>query len=32
MWCMKRTNIYLAEGQADALDRVAQARASPGLN
>ena len=22
---MKRTNIYLAEGQADALDRVAQA-------
>jgi N-hydroxyarylamine O-acetyltransferase len=25
MWCMKRTNIYLAEGQADALDRVAQA-------
>jgi Ribbon-helix-helix protein, copG family len=25
MWCMKRTNIYLAEGQADALDRVAEA-------
>ena len=25
MWCMKRTNIYLAEGQADALDRVAAA-------
>jgi hypothetical protein len=25
MWCMKRTNIYLAEGQAAALDRVAQA-------
>jgi Ribbon-helix-helix protein, copG family len=24
-WCMKRTNIYLAEGQADALDRVARA-------
>jgi hypothetical protein len=23
MWCMKRTNIYLAEGQADALDRAA---------
>src|SRR5436305_7486985 len=27
-WCMKRTNIYLAEGQADALDRVAQAGVS----
>src|ERR1700677_4097628 len=25
MWCMKRTNIYLAEGQAAALDRTAQA-------
>jgi len=25
MWRMKRTNIYLAEGQADALDRVAAA-------
>lgn len=25
MWCMKRTNIYLAEGQAAALDRVARA-------
>jgi hypothetical protein len=25
MWCMKRTNIYLTEGQAAALDRVAQA-------
>ena len=25
MWCMKRTNIYLAEGQAAALDQVAQA-------
>ena len=25
MWCMKRTNIYLAEGQAAALDRVAEA-------
>ncbi len=25
MWCMKRTNIYLAEGQATALDRIAQA-------
>src|SRR5450756_3004933 len=25
MWCMKRTNSYLAEGQAAALDRVAQA-------
>jgi hypothetical protein len=25
MWCMKRTNIYLADGQAAALDRVAQA-------
>jgi len=25
MWCMKRTNIYLAEGQAAELDRVAQA-------
>lgn len=25
IWCMKRTNIYLAEGQAAALDRVAQA-------
>jgi hypothetical protein len=25
MWRMKRINIYLAEGQADALDRVAQA-------
>jgi hypothetical protein len=25
MWCMKRTNIYLAEGQAAALDRIAQA-------
>lgn len=24
-WCMKRTNIYLAEGQAAALDRVAEA-------
>ena len=25
MWCMKRTNIYLAEGQVAALDRIAQA-------
>ena len=25
IWCMKRTNIYLAEGQAEALDRVAEA-------
>jgi Ribbon-helix-helix protein, copG family len=25
MWSMKRTNIYLAEGQAAALDRIAQA-------
>jgi len=25
MWCMKRTNIYLAEGQAAALDQAAQA-------
>lgn len=25
MWCMKRTNIYLAEGQVEALDRVAEA-------
>jgi hypothetical protein len=25
LWCIVRTNIYLAEGQADALDRVAQA-------
>ena len=25
MWYMKRTNVYLAEGQAAALDRVAQA-------
>jgi hypothetical protein len=25
MWCMKRTNIYLAEGQAAALDRAATA-------
>ena len=25
MWCMKRTNIYLAVGQAAGLDRVAQA-------
>jgi hypothetical protein len=25
VWCMKRTNIYLAEGQAAALDRVARA-------
>jgi Ribbon-helix-helix protein, copG family len=25
MWCMKRTNIYLAEGQAATLDRIAQA-------
>jgi hypothetical protein len=25
MWCMKRTNIYLAEGQAAELDRVARA-------
>ena len=25
LWCMKRTNIYLAEGQAAALDQVAQA-------
>jgi hypothetical protein len=25
MWCTKRTNIYLAEGQASALDRAAQA-------
>ena len=24
MWCMQRTNIYLAEGQAAALDRAAQ--------
>jgi hypothetical protein len=24
-WRMKRTNIYLAEGQAEALDRVAEA-------
>lgn len=25
MWCMKRTNIYLADGQAEALDRAAEA-------
>jgi hypothetical protein len=25
MWCMKRTNIYLAEGQTGALDRIARA-------
>jgi Ribbon-helix-helix protein, copG family len=25
MWCIKRTNIYLAEGQAAALDRAAEA-------
>jgi hypothetical protein len=25
LWCMKRTNIYLAEGQAAALDRAAEA-------
>ena len=25
MWCMRRTNIYLAEGQAAALDRAAAA-------
>lgn len=25
VWCMKRTNIYLADGQAEALDRVAEA-------
>jgi metal-responsive CopG/Arc/MetJ family transcriptional regulator len=25
MWCMKRTNIYLAEGQAAALDQIAEA-------
>ena len=25
IWCMKRTNIYLAEGQAVALDRAAEA-------
>ena len=25
MWCMKRTNIYLTEGQVAALDRIAQA-------
>ena len=25
MWCMKRTNIYLGEGQAAALDRAARA-------
>jgi CopG-like RHH_1 or ribbon-helix-helix domain, RHH_5 len=25
MWCMKRTNIYLADGHAEALDRVAEA-------
>jgi hypothetical protein len=25
MWCMKRTNIYLGERQAEALDRAAQA-------
>ena len=25
IWCMKRINIYLAEGQAAALDRVAEA-------
>lgn len=24
MWCMKRTNIYLADGQVEALDRVAE--------
>jgi hypothetical protein len=31
MWCMKRTNIYLAEGQAAALDRAAEAEGvSPG--
>jgi hypothetical protein len=24
MWCMKRTNIYLAEGQVAALDRAAE--------
>lgn len=25
MWCIKRTNIYLAEGQAAALDKAAEA-------
>jgi hypothetical protein len=25
LWCMKRTNIYLAEGQAAALDKAAEA-------
>jgi hypothetical protein len=29
---MKRINIYLAEGQADALDRVAQAAGLSRLN
>ena len=29
-WCMKRTNIYLAEGQAAALDRPAEAEVVPG--
>ena len=26
MWCMKRTNIYLDEGQSAALERVARTR------
>jgi hypothetical protein len=26
MWCMKRTNIYLAEAQSAALDQVAHAQ------
>jgi len=26
MWCMKRTNIYLDERQADALEELARAR------
>jgi len=31
MWSTKRTNVYLAEGQADALDRVAQAEGVSGI-
>lgn len=26
MWCMKRTNIYLDEGQSAALDQIARTR------
>jgi len=26
MWCMRRTNIYLEEGQSAALDQIAHAR------